>query len=163
MFYLKHLLTNCLWLRVLNPYISEENVFYSLIFLRRRIANGVFWGRLDVKLSGAKWIFRCVEYLMNQRSRWTAIATGDQGIFVEREFFRRVGTYPPITLMEDIALSKQLRACSQPVCLKQQLSVSSRRWEQRGIAKTILLMWWLRFVYFLGANPNKLHRLYYSG
>lgn len=119
------------------------------------------WGRFDVRLSGRQSGLRVVETLMNVRSRLTGIATGDQGIFVRRERFEQIGGYPPIALMEDIALSRSLKRHSQPVCLRQPLMTSSRRWERDGIARTILLMWRLRLAYFLGVDPARLARIYY--
>jgi rSAM/selenodomain-associated transferase 2 len=119
------------------------------------------WGRFDVRLSGRHPLLRVVETLMNVRSRLTAIATGDQGIFVRRALFERIGGYPPIGLMEDIALSRLLKRHGRPVCLRQRLTTSSRRWERNGILRTILLMWRLRLAYFLGADPNRLARIYH--
>jgi len=121
------------------------------------------WGRFDVRLSGNRLMLRIVETLMNHRSRLTGIATGDQGLFARRHAFAQVGGYPAIPLMEDIALSRALKRLSRPVCLRRRLLTSSRRWEQRGIWKTIFLMWRLRLAYFLGADPAKLARLYYGG
>ncbi len=121
------------------------------------------WGRFDVRLSGNRPLLRIVETLMNHRSCLTGVATGDQGIFVRRSVFAQVGGYPAIPLMEDIALSHALKRISRPVCLHQRLLTSSRRWEQRGIWKTILLMWRLRLAYFLGTDPARLARLYYGG
>ena len=119
------------------------------------------WGRFDVRLSGRHPLLRGVEALMNVRSRLTGIATGDQGIFVRREVFERVGGYPALALMEDIALSRLLKRHSRPVCLRQRLTTSSRRWESSGILRTILLMWRLRLAYFFGADPDRLARMYY--
>jgi rSAM/selenodomain-associated transferase 2 len=119
------------------------------------------WGRFDVRLSGRRPSLRMVEFSMNLRSGLTGIATGDQGIFVRRDLFERIGGYPPIALMEDIALSRALKRYSRPVCLRQRVLTSSRRWERDGIARTVLLMWRLRLAYFLGADPDRLARIYY--
>lgn len=119
------------------------------------------WGRFDVRLSGRRPSLRMVEFSMNLRSRLTGIATGDQGIFVRRDLFERIGCYPPIALMEDIALSRALKRYGRPVCLRQRVLTSSRRWERDGIARTVLLMWRLRLAYFLGADPDHLVRIYY--
>ncbi|HRX72226.1 MAG: TIGR04283 family arsenosugar biosynthesis glycosyltransferase [Gammaproteobacteria bacterium] len=119
------------------------------------------WGRFDVRLSGRHPALRVVETLMNIRSRLTGIATGDQGIFVRRTLFEQIGGYPSIALMEDIALSRLLKRHGRPVCLRQPLQTSSRRWERDGIARTILLMWQLRLAYFFGADPDRLARSYY--
>ncbi len=119
------------------------------------------WGRFDVRLSGPHPALRMVETLMNGRSRLTGIATGDQGIFVRRAIFEQIGGYPLIALMEDIALSQLLKRHSPPVCLRQPLITSSRRWERGGVFRTILLMWRLRLAYFFGADPDQLARIYY--
>lgn len=119
-----------------------------------------FWGRFDVRLSSNKMIFRLIEWMMNLRSRLTAIATGDQAIFIERILFEKVGGFPEIDLMEDVALSQQLKKLSRPACLKQKVVTSSRRWETKGVVATVLLMWKLRLYYFLGVSPDKLSQLY---
>ena len=118
------------------------------------------WGRFDVRLSGRHRLFRVIEGMMNLRSRLTGVATGDQAIFVHRRLFAQVGGYPDIPLMEDIALSKRLRALYRPVCLRLPVVTSSRRWETYGIVRTVMLMWWLRLLYFLGVSPHRLKQWY---
>jgi rSAM/selenodomain-associated transferase 2 len=120
------------------------------------------WGRFDVKLSGGRKMLRVVETMINLRSRLSGIATGDQGIFAEREAFERAGGYPDIPLMEDIALSRALKRLSRPLCISAPLITSSRRWEERGIWRTIRLMWRLRLAYALGADPRELAKRYDS-
>ncbi|MDH5711454.1 MAG: TIGR04283 family arsenosugar biosynthesis glycosyltransferase [Gammaproteobacteria bacterium] len=119
------------------------------------------WGRFNVRLSGRHIAFRVIEAMMNWRSCVTGIATGDQAIFVKRELFEQQGAYPEIKLMEDIELSKTLKAIGKPACIKQPVITSSRKWEQNGIIKTVLLMWRLRLQYFLGVSPDNLHVQYY--
>lgn len=123
---------------------------------------GNTWGRFNVCLSGQQTIFRIIEFFMNWRSCLTGIATGDQAIFVTRELYDRVGGMPLIELMEDIELSKRLKKLTRPACIKEVVTTSSRRWEQNGIVKTILLMWSLRLQYFFGSEPARLHKKYYS-
>jgi len=123
---------------------------------RRRL-----WGRFDVKLSGKHPLLRIIEFLMNWRSRLSYIATGDQGIFVKRELFEKIGGFPEIDLMEDIALCKILKKYGPPLCLWQWITTSSRRWEEKGLFRTVLLMWFLRLAYFFKADPNRLVKLYY--
>jgi rSAM/selenodomain-associated transferase 2 len=120
------------------------------------------WGRFDVTLSGEKKMLRLVAWSMNLRSRLSGIATGDQAIFVRREIFNQVNGFPAIALMEDIALSKKLRAHGAPACLRAKVISSGRRWEKHGLWRTILLMWRLRLAYFFGADPQTLARLYQS-
>ena len=123
-------------------------------------ATGRAWGRFDVRLRGRRPSLRVIETLMNWRSRLTGIATGDQAIFVTRERFGAVGRYREIPLMEDVALSRDLRRLGPPICLRERVVTSSRRWERHGVARTVLLMWWLRLRFFLGADPADLAARY---
>ncbi len=126
------------------------------------LSNGVsVWGRFDVRLSGSHPSLRLVGYMINLRSRLSGIATGDQGIFVLRDSFEAVGGFPTIPLMEDIVLSRRLKRISRPLCLRQRLVTSSRRWETQGILRTILLMWWLRLAFAFGVSSERLVSRYY--
>jgi len=120
------------------------------------------WGWFDVKLSGSHFMLRVVETLMNLRSRISRIATGDHAIFVKRTTFDKVGGYPEIPLMEDIALSRLLKREGRPFRPDHRIQTSSRRWEEKGILRTIVLMWRLRLAYALGADPRSLAKSYYS-
>ncbi len=121
------------------------------------------WGRFDLCLASRHPLLKLVARMINLRSRLTRIATGDQAIFVTRQAFWQVGGFPDQRLMEDIELCRRLKSLGPPACLKSKVITSARRWEKFGIARTILLMWWLRFRYFLGADPNRLACLYQSG
>ena len=72
-----------------------------------------------------------------------------------------MGGFADIPLMEDIELCRRLRRVSSPLCLDMSVTTSSRRWEQRGIFRTIGLMWNLRLRYFLGTDPAELVKRYY--
>jgi rSAM/selenodomain-associated transferase 2 len=117
------------------------------------------WGRFDVRINGRAFL-TIVATMMNLRSRLTGIATGDQAMFVRRDVFAAVGGFPEIALMEDIALSRRLKQRGRPLRLSQRVITSGRRWQQHGVARTILLMWRLRLAYFFGAEPAALARQY---
>ncbi len=118
------------------------------------------WGRFDIKLSGNHYLFRVIENFMNVRSRLTGVATGDQGVFIGSELFHKIKGFPEIAIMEDIAISKILLKHSKPICLKENVTSSSRRWEKNGIIKTILKMWMMRLLYFFNYDTNKLEKIY---
>src|SRR5712671_7862497 len=120
--------------------------------------SGCTWGRFDVRIAGAHLLFPIIAGAMNLRSRITGIATGDQAIFISRAAFGP--GFPDIALMEDIAMTKRLKRIGPPLCIASAVVTSGRRWEKQGVMKTILLMWWLRLAYFLGANPTWLARCY---
>ena len=127
------------------------------------ISKGYRWGRFDITLSGKAKMLGMVAWLMNKRSRWTSIATGDQAIFVEKSLFEQVGGYADIALMEDIELSGKLKHVSKPYCSYKKVTSSGRRWLSFGIFRTICLMWWLRLRYYFGADPSALAQLYRKG
>ncbi|MGZ8225749.1 MAG: TIGR04283 family arsenosugar biosynthesis glycosyltransferase [Methylococcaceae bacterium] len=135
----------------------------ALPLIQQTINDKAQWGRFDIELTGEHFMLKVITFMMNLRSRLTGIATGDQVIFVARTAFERVGCYPDIPLMEDIALCKALKTISSPINLKAKVVSSGRRWEQFGIYKTILLMWSLRWRYFFGADPQLLATLYVRG
>jgi rSAM/selenodomain-associated transferase 2 len=122
--------------------------------------SGRAWGRFDVKIDGRSWLLSVVGWLMNIRSRLTGIATGDQAMFVRRDAFQAAGGFAAIPLMEDIDLSKRLKRASRPLCLRERVITSGRRWEQEGVLKIMILMWRLRLAYFFGADPKALARQY---
>ncbi|MFN3714962.1 MAG: TIGR04283 family arsenosugar biosynthesis glycosyltransferase [Alcanivoracaceae bacterium] len=133
--------------------------------LERLVSEGGFdaWGRFDVAPDVVDIRLRLVAAMMNLRSRWSGIATGDQGIFASRLLFERVGGFPVQPLMEDVEISRRLKQFAAPVCLRQRLVINTRRWRQRGVWRTVGQMWSLRARYFFGADPIVLHREYYGG
>jgi rSAM/selenodomain-associated transferase 2 len=132
----------------------------DLLILGALRRSGRAWGRFDIAIDGRHPLLPLVARLMNLRSRLSGICTGDQGIFVQADVFRTCGGFPPIALMEDIALSKVLKRGSRPLRLEQRIATSGRRWERHGALRTILLMWRLRLAYFFGADPRRLAGLY---
>lgn len=126
------------------------------------VRNGAAWGWFDVQLSGPHPLLRVIAHCMSWRAGLTRIATGDQAIFVKRDVFFRVGGYPDLALMEDVALCKRLRTHATSRRIRVPVLSSSRRWERHGVIRTILLMWWLRLVFALGADSLRLAARYDS-
>lgn len=126
------------------------------VLVRRATLGPFFWGRFDVRIDSPRPLLRVVSTMMNLRSRWTGIATGDQALFVRHDLFRQVGGFPELPLMEDIAISRALKRHGPPACLRERVTTSARRWERHGVWRTIFLMWRLRTAYFFGADPRQL-------
>jgi rSAM/selenodomain-associated transferase 2 len=131
------------------PERADEIIFASL---RTHL-----WGRFDVAIEGKAPLLKLVGWSMNLRSRMTGVATGDQAIFVRRDAFPGFAAIP---LMEDVAFSNAMKRRGPPACPRNRVVTSGRRWEQRGVVRTIVLMWRLRLLYALGADPARLDRLY---
>jgi len=119
-------------------------------------------GRFDVRFerdSGPGWL---ISRMMNLRSRWTGIATGDQAIFVRRSLFEQLGGYSDLPIMEDVDFSRRLKRTGRLSALRSKVITSYRRWDTRGPLRTMLLMWVLRFLYWIGISPHRITRLYGS-
>jgi rSAM/selenodomain-associated transferase 2 len=124
------------------------------------LAGGALWGRFDVAIEGRHSMLGVIAWFMNRRSRLTGIATGDQAVFVRKDVFEQVGGFPDIALMEDIALSRALLRLARPACLAARVTTSGRRWEERGVLRTVLTMWRLRLGFWLGRDPHRLALAY---
>jgi len=150
----------------MDPHVREDDVGVGTVIpahagIHFDLGAQSLWGRFDVRLAPSSPTLRLVAWMMNRRSRLTGICTGDQAIFVRRDLFNRIGGYADIPLMEDIELSKRLKRISPPACIPQPLTTSSRRWQTRGVLRTIVLMWWLRLQYWAGVSPARLVKKYY--
>ena len=121
---------------------------------------GCVGGRFDVRFDRDTFLSRVISRLMNLRSRWSGIATGDQAIFVRRSVFEQLGGFAEIPIMEDLDFTKRLKRVGSVAALREQVTTSYRRWETCGPVRTILLMWGLRFLYWIGVSPRKLSVLY---
>lgn len=135
---------------------------HSLSLLRQAVCRHQ-WGRFDISINHSRWYFRIIETGINWRSYLTAIATGDQCIFVQREYLLplldELDRHP---LMEDIYLSRELRRSSRPARLRLRVKTSPRYWQKNGVIKSIFKMWYLRARYFFGTPADMLYRQYYQ-
>jgi rSAM/selenodomain-associated transferase 2 len=126
------------------------------------LAQRPLWGFCRVRLSGDQFFFRVIEWFMNQRSRLTSVATGDQMLFVQKTLFDKTDGFDDIPLMEDVAYCKRLRRLARPAIIQKPVLTSSRRWEEGGAVKIMVRMWLLRLAYFLGVAPGTLKRHYHG-
>ena len=121
---------------------------------------GCVGGRFDIRLDSARPLLRVVGRMISLRSRLTRVATGDQAIFARRAVFERLGGFPEIPIMEDVAFCRALKREGRIACLRSRVVSSARRWERNGPVRTILLMWALKLLYLAGVPPARLKRLY---
>ena len=118
-------------------------------------------GRFDVRFPQDQGFAWMISRMMNHRSRWSGICTGDQAMFVRRAVFESMGGFADMPLMEDIEFSRRLKRQGAIVALRETVVTSFRRWEQQGPLRTILRMWILRFFYWVGWDPQRLQQYYH--
>ena len=118
------------------------------------------WGYFLLRLTGASPIYRVIETMINFRTKMTSGVSGDQCQLVRADVFYSLGGFSTLPVMEDLKLSRQLSRLSPPKLIDAHVISSSRRWEQRGIFKTIVLMWFLRSAFFLGLSPRRFSKFY---
>ena len=117
-------------------------------------------GRFDVRFDRPSLWGTIISRMVNWRSRLTGIATGDQALFVRRPIFEQMGGFADMPLMEDIEFSRRLKRKGATAALTATVITSFRRWEQHGPLRTILLMWTIRFLYWVGISPSYLTKWY---
>jgi rSAM/selenodomain-associated transferase 2 len=122
--------------------------------------SGCAGGRFDVRFDRDTALSSLISRMMNLRSRWTGIATGDQALFVRREVFDSMRGFADLPIMEDVDFTRRLKRMGAVAALRPHVITSYRRWQARGPIRTVLLMWLLRFLYWLGVSPQTLARLY---
>ncbi|MCG8683597.1 MAG: TIGR04283 family arsenosugar biosynthesis glycosyltransferase [Desulfobacterales bacterium] len=123
----------------------------------------LFCGAFDLAIDSNRTAFRLIEKTASIRSRLTRIPYGDQGIFISRALFEKVGGYPNQPLMEDVGLMAAIKQIGiKPVFLDQKILTSARRWEKKGVVLTTLFNWFFITLYGLGVSPKRLSRWYYG-
>ena len=123
---------------------------------RPGIAAGCF--RMTVTAPGLA--FRLIDATATLRVRVTGIAYGDQGLFVRRDVFDRVGGFPALGFMEDVAMSRALGRVGRVVVAPARVFVSDRRWRKVGVVRQSLRNWTLTALAVAGVHPDRLARHY---
>jgi hypothetical protein len=122
----------------------------------------VVGGSFRFALRSARPVARVFERGVALRVRWLGLPYGDQGIFVRRDVFERLGGYRPLPLMEDVELVRRLGACGRLRHLDTPVAVSARRWERDGWLWRSTCNMALVALYFCGVDPARLARRYYG-
>jgi hypothetical protein len=113
-----------------------------------------------MRVDAAGWGFRLIDACASARVRWTGIAYGDQGLFLRRHDFERLGGFSPIRFMEDVSFSDRLARRGRVVVLNKQIYVSARRWRKVGLIRQTLRNWTLTALALAGVAPDRLAEYY---
>lgn len=123
---------------------------------RRSVVAGCF--TMNVRADGR--MYRCIDSCATARVRLTGIAYGDQGLFLRRDLFERLGGFPRLRLIEDLYFSRELRRHGRIAVSPKRIFVSPRRWQQTGLIRQTLRNWALTALAAAGVAPDRLAYLY---
>ena len=141
--------------------------------IARAVDRGCVGGAFDFNWSSKprsrgveRELLRIVRMTNRIRFRWTGNFYGDQGIFVRRDVFVRLGGFPEVPLMEDIRLCQKLKRVGRLAVLQPPVKTSPRRFLARGVVRQFLADLRLLACESCGLNPrrawgsyNRLNRL----
>jgi len=120
-------------------------------------------GAFDLGIDSARPVLKLIALAGSCRSRLTRIPYGDQCIFLNRDYFMRIGGFADIPLMEDVELMRRIKKNGGRIrIIPERVLTSPRRWHQEGILYTTIRNWTLVCLYLLGCRPDRLRRWYRS-
>jgi hypothetical protein len=118
-------------------------------------------GAFDLGIDSHRLAFRVIEKIACWRSRLTRIPYGDQAIFIRRDYFRSMGGFQDIPIMEDVDLMRRIKKKGGKIhILRDRVKTSARRWEKEGILYGTLRNWLLVSLFCAGVKPERLARFY---
>ena len=132
----------------------------ALAAVETALSSGYVGGGFQQKIDGKSPLYRIIEIAGDIRGRYLKVFYGDSGIFLARANFEMIGGFPDVPILEEMEFSKGLRRLGKTTLVTPRIHISARRWEIRGIVRTTLNNWLITLLYFLGASPEKLARLY---
>jgi rSAM/selenodomain-associated transferase 2 len=133
----------------------------ALADAERRLRHpGVAAGCFTMTVRAGGLLYRWIDACATARVRLTGLVYGDQGLFLRRANFERLGGFPPLRLMEDVFFSRVLRHRGRVVVSPRRILVSARRWQRAGLVRQTLRNWLLTALAAGGVHPDRLARLY---
>jgi len=121
------------------------------------VVGGAFLLRID----SGHWFLKWISLMANLRSKYWGLPYGDQGFFVRRDVFERMGGYRSLSLMEDVDFFRRLKREGKTVLLNASVLTSARRWQKHGIYLNSIRNGFFLCLYFLGVSPDRLAKWYY--
>lgn len=122
----------------------------------RQVVGGFFRIRLPRKNP----VYRLTDSFAHYAGLALRIRCGDHGIFCRRDVFEKLGGFPEVALMEDVAFYRKLRRRGRIVVLGNRIIVSPRRYEEIGPLRLTLAYGLIATMYLFRAPTWLLHSIY---
>ena len=121
----------------------------------------VVGGAFTFKIDNPARRYRLVESWVKLRCSLFSLPYGDQGIFVRKDIFNKIGGYQDIPLMEDVEIVGALNKEGKLVLLEKCAVTHDRRWSRKGWIRASVSNQLVMLMYKMGIDPHTLARLYY--
>jgi len=102
---------------------------------------------------------RVMEAIVALRCWVFALPYGDQGLLISTDFYRRIGGYNPLPLMEDVDIIRRI-GTRHLAFLRTRARTSFARYRKDGILRRIFRNLTCLTLYFLGVSPARIARRY---
>jgi len=137
--------------------LEDHSLAAAVVLLRKK---SIIAGCFAMRVQANGWTYRIIDGCASARVRLTSMIYGDQGLFLRRADFERLGGFPNVSFMEDVEFSKRLRREGRVAVLPQRIFVSPRRWQKTGVVRQTLRNWTLTALALGGLSPDRLARFY---
>lgn len=134
----------------------------ALEAIAEALEGGAVGGGFQVRFESDRPIYRLGSRIVNLRTRAARTPLGDQAQFVDRAAFEALRGYRDWPILEDLEFMRRLKRHGKVTIVPEPVATSVRRFEQRGITRTIVLNWLIFLLYFARVPPEKLARFYTS-
>ncbi|WP_144863079.1 TIGR04283 family arsenosugar biosynthesis glycosyltransferase [Hyella patelloides] len=122
----------------------------------------IILGAFKLVINGQKKSLRLVEKMVNLRSRWLSLPYGDQGFFITKDNFNRLGGFTDLPIMEDFNFVQRAKRQGEIAIANAAVITSARRWQKLGVIRTTIINQLIIIGYYLKIHPDKLRAFYRS-
>ena len=138
--------------------IVEPNGYQKMVETMN--CNNLVGGAFSLDIASSKRSLKMISLVATLRSKYLGVAYGDQGIFVQKDVFHRMGGYKNLPICEDMDFFQRLRKEGKIEILDEKALTSARRWLSEGIVFSTLRNWLIASLFILGFSPKVLSRWY---
>lgn len=131
-----------------------------LLKIKEKIEEGAQYGCLSICFDKKSFLMFTNAFFSSLRAKVGRTPFGDQGIFIKRDLFFKMGCFPEIPIMEDYAFTRRLKRRRVSLTfIKSPILTSARRYEGKTL-KTMGMMFYLRHLYRKGVDPEDIKKYY---
>tara|TARA_Y100000034_G_C6811963_1_gene364943 strand:+ start:140 stop:787 length:648 start_codon:yes stop_codon:yes gene_type:complete len=129
----------------------------ALININKTLTNHI-GGKFVLKFNSKNLILKLLPILTNLID----FSYGDQAFFIRKNIFFKLKGYKKLKLLEDYDFYKRMKKQGKIKIIKTPVLTSPRRFKEKGILRTTFFMLYIKLIYFMGGDLEKLSYRYYK-